>query len=200
MNKEKVFTPKFISGVGILTAVEIVLYIVGSLIQNGTGVSINLALIPIAIGAILFGPICGVVLGVVNGVAVLLTPGTQLVFMNVDMFGEWCIFGTIVVCLLKCSVAGLVSAYVYKLIKKGLPAVIAASFAVPVINTGLFVVGACIFFQPMLSGLLASVFSFNFIIEVVTVAALSPAIIRVVEVVNKRNVASTTTSENNEEK
>ena len=30
MNKKSIFTPKFIAGVGILTAVEVVLYIVGT--------------------------------------------------------------------------------------------------------------------------------------------------------------------------
>lgn len=201
--KKKIFTTKFIVEVGILTAIEVVLYIIGQFIQFGPGISINLALIPIAIGAILFGPFCGLFLGAVNGVAVILTPGTQAFFMNVDLFGPWCIFGTILICMIKCSAAGFVAGILYRLLKKhnDIAACIVAALVVPVINTGFFVIGACIFFTSQLGALLATVFSFNFLIEIGVTALLTPAIIRVIHIVqSKESDEKIISGESNEEK
>ncbi len=200
--KKKIFTTEFITKVGILAAVETVLATVGTLIKIGPA-SINLALVPIAFGAIMFGPLCGGLLGLLNGAIVLADPSTQAVFMNTDMFGPLCIFGTILVCLLKCTAAGIASGFIYKLLKKhDIVAITSASFIVPIVNTGLFVVGACIFFNPALEGLLASVFSFNFLIEIGITALLTPAIVRLIHVFqSKSNVSATVVEEEpNEEK
>ena len=200
--KKKIFTTEFITTVGILAAIEVIFAFISNYITIGPA-SINLALIPIAFGAIMFGPVCGGLLGFLNGAVVLANPQTQSVFMNTDMFGPWCIFGTILICLLKCTAAGVASGYIYRLLKNknDIAAIVTSSFAVPIINTGIFVIGACIFFTPALSGLLASVFSFNFLIEIGVTALLTPAIIRVIHVVqsksNNNNVVST--GENNEE-
>ena len=201
--KKKIFTTEFIVQVGILTAIEVVLYIIGQFIQFGPGISINLALIPIAIGAILFGPFCGLFLGAVNGIAVILTPGTQAYFMNTDLFGPWCIFGTILICLIKCSAAGFVAGILYRVLKKhnDVVACVVAALAVPVINTTFFVIGACIFFTSELKTLLISVFSFNFLIEIGITALLTPAIIRIIHIVqSKENDNNIISGENNEEK
>lgn len=200
--KKKIFTTEFITKVGILAAIETILYFLGGMVTI-SGVSINLALIPIAFGAIMFGPLCGALLGFLNGAMVLADPNTQAVFMNVDLFGPWSIPGTILVCLLKCSIAGAVSGYLYKLLKKhDLVAIIVASFAVPIVNTSIFVIGAVIFFNPMLRGLLAAVFSFNLLVEIGITAIFTPAIIRLIYIErNKPNEQGVpVTEENNEEK
>lgn len=200
--KKKIFTTEFITKLGILAAIETVLATVGTLIKIGPA-SINLALVPIAFGSIMFGPLCGGLLGLLNGAIILADPSTQAVFMNTDMFGPWCIFGTILVCLLKCSAAGIASGYIYKLLKKhDIIAITSASFIVPIVNTGLFVVGACIFFNSALEGLLPTVFSFNFLIEIGITALLTPAIIRLIHVEQTKSNANATVVEGdtNEEK
>ena len=180
--KKKIFTTEFITKVGLLAAVEAILYFLGGIITI-SGVSINLALIPIAFGAIMFGPMCGALLGLLNGAMVLADPNTQAVFMNVDLFGPWSIPGTIVVCLLKCSLAGVVGGFLFKLLKKhNLVAIFFASFAVPVVNTSIFLIGACIFFTPMLEGLLIAVFSFNLLVEIGVTAIFTPVIIRLIHI------------------
>ena len=180
--KKKIFTTEFITKVGLLAAVEAILYFLGGIITI-SGVSINLALIPIAFGAIMFGPMCGALLGLLNGAMVLADPNTQAVFMNVDLFGPWSIPGTIVVCLLKCSLAGAVGGFLFNLFKKhNLLAIFVASFAVPVVNTSIFLIGACIFFTPMLEGLLIAVFSFNLLVEIGVTAIFTPVIIRLMHI------------------
>lgn len=180
--KKKIFTTEFITKVGILSAIEAILYFLGGMITI-SGVSINLALIPVAFGAIMFGPMCGFLLGLLNGGMVLADPNTQAVFMNTDLFGDWAILGTILVCLLKCSLAGAASGFLFRLLKKhNLIAIIVASFAVPVVNTSLFLLGAVIFFNPMLEGLLVAVFSFNLLVEIGITIVFTPVIIRLIHI------------------
>lgn len=195
MNKKSIFTPKFIAGVGILTAVEVVLYIVGTFFPIGV-TNINLALIPIALGAMFYGPFCGLFLGAVNGVATLLTPGVQAYFMDTKTFGELAILGTILACMLKCSCAGLVSGYIYKSkIKNDIVRVVLASLIVPVVNTGIFLIFAAIFFNYDMQAIINTVFTFNFLIEFLGTAVLSPAIIRIIKVWNMKNAKEEVTSE-----
>ena len=53
---------KRLVGISILTALVVVLQLLGNYITIGT-VNITLALIPIAVGAILYGPVAGLFLG-----------------------------------------------------------------------------------------------------------------------------------------
>lgn len=192
--KKKIFTTRYIAGVGILTAFEIVFYIIGSFISFG-GVNINLALIPIAFGAIMFGPLCGAFLGLVNGVAVLLTPATQA-FLAVS------VFGTLFICLLKCTVAGLASGFIYKLLKKHeIVATVTTSLIVPIINTGIYILGCLIFFEGVFQDLILIVLTANFLIELGSTALLAPAIIRIIRIVQSRESDDKIISgESNEEK
>ena len=124
---------KKITGAAVLIAIEIVLQTIGNYIALGP-ISINLSLIPIALGAIIYGPFVGALLGLINGVAVLFAPSTQAIFL------AYAPLGTIITCLVKCSAAGLVSGFAYKLIEKknAFVATLVASLLVPIINTGLF--------------------------------------------------------------
>lgn len=185
MAKEKVFNTKFIAGVGILSATEVVLYIVGTVISNFAGVNINLGLIPIAIGSILFGPVGGAILGFLNGILVLLTPSTWLNFFNTELLGNWCIFGTILNCLTKTTLGGLIAGYVYKLCKKvEIVGAVLASMLIPVINTGVFLGFAAVFYKAYFyaEGYISAIISFNFLIEIISMAVLCPAIVTIVKV------------------
>lgn len=169
---------KLITGAGILLALEIVFQIIGNYVSLGP-VSINLSLIPIAVGAILYGPLVGGFLGFCNGLLVLLAPATLSLFMSIS------VWGTILTCLLKCTVAGVVAGFVFKLFKKKkvLGGVI-ASFLVPIINTGLFCVACLTIFRSFLeeygSGydniflfLILGVVGWNFILEMSITGVLS---------------------------
>lgn len=200
--KKKIFTTDFIVKVGILSAIEIIFAFISQFITIGPA-SINLALIPIAFGAIMFGPICGGFLGFLNGAMVLASPETQAYFMDTNVFGDWCVFGTILICLLKCTAAGIASGFIYKLLKNKneIVAIVVASFAVPLINTSIFIIGAAIFFTSAFKALIIGIFSFNFLIEIGVTALLTPAIIRVIHIVkSKESDDKVIMGESNEEK
>jgi len=186
---------KKITGVAILIAIEAVLQIIGNYVTLGP-ISLNLALIPIALGSIMYGPLAGALLGLINGVVVLFAPSTQGLFL------VYAPVGTVFTCLLKCTIAGLVSGLVYKLISKKneLVAVIVASLLVPVINTGLFALASMTIIlkavkeaQNILNVSNMNYYKFlflifigwNFIFEFAITASLSPTVYKVMKIVRK---------------
>ena len=172
-------------GIATLAAFVVVLQLISNYIQFGP-VSITLALIPIVIGAIVYGPSAGFILGVVHGVIVTTAPAT------ISLFMPYTVFGTIVVCLLKSGLAGLASGYVFKLFsKKNINlAVILASIVVPIVNTGLFSVACLTIFKDLIAGfaqdanvisyLFLTFIGYNFLIEFFVNSVLSPVLIRIV--------------------
>ncbi|MCR4634077.1 MAG: ECF transporter S component [Erysipelotrichaceae bacterium] len=181
-----------IATLGILTAIVVVLQLLGSFIRFGQ-FSISLVLIPIIVGAALYGPYAGAWLGFVFSMVVLLS-GDAAPFLAVS------VFGTILTVLIKGTAAGFVSGLVYKLFseKKTLSAVLSA-IACPVCNTGIFLLGCVLFFMPTISEW-ASAFGFssvgaymllglvggNFLFEVLTNVILSPVIVRVISMGKNR--------------
>ncbi len=93
-------------GVGLFTAIVVVLQYLGSFIKFGP-FSISLVLVPIVIGAALYGRTAGAWLGFVFSVVVLLQPDTAL-------FYQANFAGTIITVLLKGTLAGLLAGVVYK--------------------------------------------------------------------------------------
>lgn len=186
---------KTIAGTAILLAVQLILQFLGNFIQLGP-VSINLSLIPIAIGAIIYGPLVGLFLGFVNGIVVLFSPTTIGLFMNPEIGN---IPGTIITCLTKCSIAGLVSGFVFKAFKNKhevLGAILSA-LTLPLVNTGLFVGFSMLFFRKILfanMGNFSNIFAvlifgfigWNFIFELATTIILAPAIVRIMSFYKKR--------------
>lgn len=114
MNK-KFFTVRTIAGLGVLTAMVVVLQLLSNYVQFGP-VSITLSLFPIAVGAMLYGPLGGLFLGLVNGAIVLTAPST------ISFFFAYSPVGTIAVCLLKTGLAGLIAGLIFKLYKKDVKA------------------------------------------------------------------------------
>ena len=204
-NSQKI---KKLVGLATLTALVVGLQFLSNYVSFGS-VSITLALIPVAVGAILYGPLAGLFLGAVMGGIALAAPST-LGFLqyNVGL--------TILLCLVKTSVAGLVSGLLFKLFaniakkqsetnkKKMLFAtgIIVAALVVPVINTGIFIVGATIIYNgysvvledgsviyPFASlGLtISAIITANFLIEFLVSAILSPALVTLVQVLTRQN-------------
>ncbi len=176
---------------GILTALVVVLYWVGTVFKVGT-VSITLTLIPIVIGAALCGTKAAVWLGLVFGINVLADPTTS-------MFMTWNIGGTFITVLAKGALCGLAAAYTYQKFadRNKIFAVFAAGVVCPVVNTAIFLLGCVMFFfqgvSSMASNAGQNVFLFmivgfvglNFIVELVINMIVSPAIIRILDIRKK---------------
>jgi len=128
--------------ISLLTAIVFALQFMGAFVRLGP-FAVSLVLMPIALGAALEGPWAGGWLGLMFGVAVLIT-GDAAVFMPIDPFG------TVLVVLLKGALAGFVAGLVYRLLvgKNKLAATGLMAATVPIINTGLFIAGVYVFFLP----------------------------------------------------
>ena len=185
---------KKLTGVAIVLAIEIILQVFGNFLVSLSGVNINLSLIPIAISAIVYGPFAGGLLGLVNGVIVLFSPSTQAIFF------QYAPLGTVLTCLLKCTIAGLMSGLVYKLLKNKneFVATVIAALLVPVLNTGLFALGA---FTVMLEAIKANnsgnenvlkfvfltMIGLNFIIELAITTVLTPTVEKIRKIMTRSN-------------
>lgn len=183
---------KKITGVAVLLSIEIIFQVIGNFITFPGGISINLSLIPIALGAILFGPLAGGFLGLMNGLLVLFAPSTQALFYDVAPLG------TVITCLSKCTIAGLVAGFVFKLINKKnfLVASIVASLLVPILNTGIFALCALTIIAKAIQNMNESniniyrfvfliVITWNFLLEFLITTILSPTIAKVTKIVMK---------------
>lgn len=189
------FTVRNMPFIAILAAIEIVLQFIGNQIAFGP-VSINLSLVPITLGAVLFGPWVGLFLGVLNALFVLLAPSTML-------FYEISVLGTVLICLLKSSLAGFLGGVIYYLINKknNFVASIVTSISVPIINTGIFVLGCLTFFRSLLEanyGSYGDIYTFlfigmigwNFIFELGTSIVLIYPIYRIITFYQQRHQVS----------
>ena len=128
-------------GIGLFTAIVVVLQLMGGGIRVGSMFSISLVLVPIVVGAAVYGWKAGGLLGFVFGVAVLLA-GDAAAFLAVDQLG------TVVTVLLKGTACGLVAGLCYKFFSRwnSLLAVVVAAVVCPVVNTGIFLLGCKLFF------------------------------------------------------
>ena len=182
---------KKITGVAVLAALVIVLQLIGNYVTLGP-ISINLALIPIAIGAIMFGPLAGAILGLVDGILCIVAPST------LEFFMPFAPFWTVVTCLVKTTAAGLVAGLVYKLISKktATVAIIVSSLLIPIINTGLFAIASFTVISKAIENLNAAnvetmkfvflfVIGWNFIFEFGVTSILSPTIVKIINIVKK---------------
>ena len=181
-------------GVGLFTAIVVVLQYLGSFIKFGP-FSISLVLVPIVIGAALYGRTAGAWLGFVFSVVVLLQPDTAL-------FYQANFAGTIITVLLKGTLAGLLAGVVYKALetKNVTLAVIAAAFTCPVVNTGIFLLGSVVFFMDTIKTwaagtnvfvfMIVGLVGFNFLFELAVNMLLSPVIVRLIQVGTKAKIKS----------
>lgn len=184
---------KQIAGTGLMTAMVVVLQLLGSFIKFGQ-FSISLVLIPIAVGAALYGKWSGVWLGLAFAITVLLS-GDASVFLAVDPFG------TVVTVLLKGMLAGLSAGLVYSLIEKKnkIAATVAAAIVCPLVNTGIFLLGCSVFFMDTIKQwaegagfgssagafMIAGLVGLNFVFELAVNIVLLPVIVKLVNLGRK---------------
>ena len=190
---KRVNTVKLV-GVALFTAIVVVLQYLGSFIKFGP-FSISLVLVPIVIGAALYGRTAGAWLGFVFSVVVLLQPDTAL-------FYQANFAGTIITVLLKGTLAGFLAGVVYKALEKKnvTLAVIAAAFTCPVVNTGIFLFGSVVFFMDTIKTwangtnvfvfMIVGLVGFNFLFELAVNMLLSPVIVRLIQLGTKAKIKS----------
>lgn len=173
-----------------LSAVVIVLQLMVEFVPLGF-VKFAPVLAPIVLGGALYGRRMGVFLGLVFSVVVLLLPSTQA-FFSVNFFA------TVVIVIAKGTLGGFLAACVYKLFAKRneLVAVILSGIVMPVVNTGIFVLGASFFFLPVFGieadkvGLAAIIpifliIAINFIIELSVNLILSTGLVTAIKATRK---------------
>ena len=178
---KKIITTQQIVGTGLLLALEIIFQVIGNYVQFGP-VSINLSLVAIVLAAVLYGPVSGAILGFFCGVIILFSPSTLALFMPISPVG------TVIACLLKTTIAGLLAGLLFKLFKNKnqLVGIILASILVPIVNTGIFSAVSLIFFRPILAGgagdesfasmmmfLIVGFIGWNFLVEIATTVVVS---------------------------
>ena len=175
----------------ILTALVVILQLFGNSITLG-GASLNMAIIPIVIGAVVIGPFAGAFLGAVCGFIVLFTPlGATLLPLEP--------LGTVIICFAKTALAGFCSGLVYKAFaNKNLKiATLLACSVAPIINTAIFILGSfTLVLEPMKifageSGnsvvvyVLLVLCGVNFVSEFLFAVVLSPAVHFINRLLNK---------------
>ena len=177
---------KVLVGMAIFTALVVVLQEMAGMIKIGP-FSPSLVLIPMVIGAAVYGVKAGAWLGLVFGVIVLAACIT-----GTDVGGNamW-LFNPAVTAVAAGSLSGLT----YRALrhKNQLLAAVAAAVVCPVVNTGLFCIGAVAVFQPLLeqwsggTDLLSYVFlvliGVNFLVEMGINVVLSPVVVRILHAV-----------------
>ncbi len=179
---------------GVLTAIVIVLQMVGASIKFGA-FSISLILIPVVLGAALCGPVVSAWLGLVFGAVVLLS-GDAAAFLAIS------VPGTVITVLLKGVLCGLFAGLVFNALKKKniTLATIIAAIVAPVTNTGIFLLGCRIFFFDAVKEwgvgagfvsvtkyMLVGFVGLNFLFELLTNIVLCPIVVRIINAAGKTN-------------
>ena len=188
-----------------LAALVVVLQLVSALIPPIAGmVSITLTLVPVVVGAILLGKKGGAILGFTFGAIVLvncitgLDPGGSILWNTNPLF-------TAIICFVKGIAAGFIPALLYELVhgkKEQTPngrkyvAALIAALSAPIVNTGLFVLGMFTLFNGTLQiwangahviiYVLTGLAGINFVVEFIINIILTPAIVRIVDIVRKK--------------
>lgn len=183
-----------LSGLIILLQMYFVIPLPGSL-------TLSLVLVPIVVGAVLYGPRSGALLGGVFGVLVAVMAVQGRLGALTNMMVAYNALLTVAICVLKGVAAGFVPGLIAKAFKKrSFVGIVLAAAAAPIVNTGIFVAGMLTVFRGVMmefadgigmGGVNALYFAVvilvgvNFIIEFAANLILSPAIAGIVRGVKK---------------
>ncbi len=182
------FDVRKLTGLALLTAIVVVLQLLTTAVARAGMFSFTIALVPIVVGAALYGWKSGAWLGFVFACLTLLDAGA---------FFAISIPGTIITCIVKGTMAGLMAGVMYKLIEKKnkFIAVLVAAIIAPIMNSGFFVLGCLLFFADyakQLAGdtnvlvfILVGFVGINFFIELGVNLVLSPTIVKLIRIGKK---------------
>lgn len=187
-----------LTALSLLSALVAVLSCLGNFIKLGP-FPITLTLCPIIIGAALYGPSAGALLGGVFGVVTLITGilgwdgGAVMMLINANAVA------LLILCLGKAVAAGWTAGTVYRLLsRKGREkaAVVAAGILCPLTNTGIFILFMLTVYRETLavwaggSNALMYVFTglagINFLVELAVNMILSSAITMIIQYAVRR--------------
>ena len=173
-------------GIAFMMALVVVMQSISGMIPPIGGFSISLVLIPIVLGAAVFGPGAGALLGATFGAIVYINcvtgadPGGAMVFQASPVLCFLVVMG-------KGTLAGLAAGAVYKMLKgkNSYLAMLLAAIVCPVVNTGVFVASMFLFFIDLLAAwaggsnivgyVLTGLILANFVPELVINIVFSPA-------------------------
>ena len=163
--------------------------------------SLSLVLIPIVVGAVLFGPRAGALLGGVFGLVVSIMAVQGRLGLLTNMMVAYNPALTVLVCMLKGIAAGLFAGLIAAAFRRRpFVGIVLAAAVAPIANTGIFLVGMLTVFRGVMmdfaeqigmGGTGALYFAVvvlvgvNFIIEFAANLILSPAISSIVKAIKK---------------
>lgn len=189
-------TVRKMTGVAFLMALVVVLQLLGGMIPPVGGFTISLVLIPIVMGAALYGPGTGALLGAVFGIVVVIGCIT-----GTDAGGAMVFQANPILCILvvlgKGILAGFLSGMAYRLLKgsNATAAMVAAAVICPVVNTGTFIACMALFFLDVLAAwagggnilgyVLSGLVLCNFVPELVINVLFSTAGQRIIHTIKK---------------
>ncbi len=192
---------KKIAYFSILTAITVILQLISGYLKIGA-VSINLTLVPLVLCGMILGFWYSLGLGAIIGIVILVQGITGVEPFTNALFNA-SPFLLSLVCVGKTTLAGGAGALVYNLFakKNKYLATFLSAATVPIVNTGIFVVGMLAFETPIrvflanlkinTDGLnivyviLVIVVTWNFFIELAINLFLAPAIFKVIKVVRR---------------
>lgn len=192
MNKQ---TKKMV-GIALLMAMVVVMQFIGGMIPPIGGFTISLVLIPIVVGAAVYGPGAGAILGAAFGAIVFINcvtgadPGGAMVFQANPVLCFLVVMG-------KGTLAGLAAGLVYRLFARRdrYIAMLAAAIVCPLVNTGTFIACMLLFFNDVLTAwadgtslvsyMLTGLVLANFVPELLINATFSPAAVQLTRIADK---------------
>lgn len=181
-----------LTGLALFTAIVVVLQLISTFVKFGP-FSITLTLVPIVVGAALYGPGAGAYLGGVFGLVATIASITGADTGGL-MFWTTQPFFTVITIMLKGILAGLVAGAVYRALegKSPIAAAIVSAVVCPLVNTGIFLLAVFTLFNGLLVQLAGgtNVFVFaltgmvgvNFLVEFAVNLVLSPVIVRIIAI------------------
>jgi uncharacterized membrane protein len=184
-------------GIALMMALVVVMQALSGIIPPVGGFSISLVLIPIVLGAAVYGVGAGALLGATFGTIVYINcvtgadPGGAMVFQANPVLCFLVVMG-------KGVLAGVAAGGIYKMLHKVNPylAMLSAAIVCPLVNTGIFVACMLLFFNEVLSAwaggtdvigyILTGLILANFVPELIINVVFSPAGQRISQVVTKK--------------
>ena len=181
--------------VGVFAALVVVLQFLSAFVKIGN-FPLTLTLIPIVLGAVMYGPKVGAILGGVFGAVVVIC-----CFTGIDPGGAMLIQAspvlTTLVCMAKGILAGVLPGLMFKAVGKRKPylGTVLSAIVAPIGNTGLFLVAMVILFKDILVSwaggadtvyyIFTGLTGWNFVIEMAINIVAAPLLFRVSKAVKK---------------
>lgn len=170
----------------VFSAIIIVLQIIATYINFG-GFPITLTLIPIIVAGAVYGPLIGALMGLVFGAVV-----STMVIIGADPSGAIMFVShpiiTVITCLLKGGLAGLLGAISYKTIKNNKLGIVVDAIITPITNTFILYISLILFFEASFAAMVAAFISINFVIELIINVLIAPGLVNLIQRAKSREV------------